>query len=289
MPPAAVEVAISSRPSPPKIPLRSGFAQHFFVGGNAFMVELLKSHVDELELTCSTDNLDDTLDRVLYQLQNTTLDLSLSDAEVGGDALGLTIRLENLAGHKFPAGFPARRAWIHIRVEDANGQVVFESGRPQVHGTILGCDADESAAEFERHYDVISDPAEVQIYESVIQDMKGKVTYTLLQAADYVKDNRLLPRGFDKESADDTFAVKGLAAVDENFVGGMDEVTYQMSTKGYEGPFEVAVDVLYQSIAHGFIRDLEQYDLPLVQQFLGYFEAADKAPVIVASLRQTVK
>jgi len=43
---------------------------------------------------------------------------------------------------------------------------------------------------------------EVQIYESIIADANSRVTTGLLTGVRYVKDNRLLPRGFDKATAD---------------------------------------------------------------------------------------
>jgi hypothetical protein len=288
MPPAVGAVPISNKPNPPKIPERMPYSQHHFVGGNAFMLELFKANGEELGLTCSTEHLDGSLARVLKQLKDNTVELAVSDVEVGGDALSLALRLENKAGHKFPAGFPSRRAWLYVKVTDANGQVVFESGKPRVDGTIVGADADEDAVSFERHYDVISAEDEVQIYEVAMHDLDERVTYTLLEAAGYLKDNRLLPKGFDKETAGDDFATKGLAAVDESFVGGVDEVTYQISTKGHSGPFQVTVELLYQAIAYGFIRDLEQYDTDLAKEFLRYHEAADKMPIMVATLQQTV-
>ena len=41
----------------------------------------------------------------------------------------MCIRDRNLAGHKFPTGHPYRRAWLHVRVSDPAGRVLFESGK----------------------------------------------------------------------------------------------------------------------------------------------------------------
>jgi hypothetical protein len=152
----------------------------------------------------------------------------------------------------------------------------------------VGVDADEDAAAYERHYEMISTEEQVQVYESVMRDVSDRVTYTLLKAAAYLKDNRLLPRGFDKQTAGEDFATKGLAAEDQNFVGGVDEVTYQVHTKGQPAPFRILVELLYQSISYGFIRDIEDYDTDLVRKFLGYYQEADKTPIVIAALEQTV-
>ena len=41
----------------------------------------------------------------------------------------------------------------------------------------------------------------MQIYESIMGTPAGAPTTGLLQATQYLKDNRLLPRGFDKRTA----------------------------------------------------------------------------------------
>ena len=51
-------------------------------------------------------------------------------------------------------------------------------------------------------------------------------TTGLLRAVGYLKDNRLLPRGFEKSSADKWIAVVGSAAQDADFVGAGDRVRY---------------------------------------------------------------
>jgi hypothetical protein len=289
MPHAVGGVRISDRPRAGMLPARSPFGLHHFVGGNAFMINLFRANVDELGLTCSTEHLSGTLGRVMDQLEQETVELTVAEAEVLDDELRLVLALENKAGHKVPAGFPSRRAWLHVTVTDANGQVVFESGQPRADGTIVGADADVNVAAFEPHHDVISDAQQVQIYESIMHDLDQGVTYTLLDAVSYLKDNRLLPRGFDKESAGDDFRTRGLAASDDSFLGGTDRVTYLIGVAGSQGPFAAAVKLLYQSISYGFVRDLRQYDTELVREFLGYYEHADKLPVVIATVQATVE
>jgi hypothetical protein len=289
MPDAPGEVVISNAPKPPQIQGRQPFAQHYFVGGNVFMINLFKQNVEKLELTCSTEHLDGTLQRLLQQLQQNTLALSVAEAQASGNTLTVRLQLDNKAGHKLPTGFPSRRAWIHLVVKDASGQVVFESGKPQPDGSIVGADADQDATAYEPHYDVITAPDQVQIYESVMQDQAKKVTYTVLGGHTYVKDNRLLPNGFDKATAGDDFAVRGDAASDANLQGGGDQVTYQVSTQGKSGPFEVTAEVLYESISYRFAQDLARDDTDLVKQYMAMHDAADQTPVVLASVQQMVK
>ncbi len=89
-------------------------------------------------------------------------------------------------------------------------------------GSIAGNDNDADAAAFEPHYDEIRSADQVQIYESVMGDVERHVTTGLLQASRYVKDNRLLPRGFDKATAAADIAVHGEAAADADFQSGGD-------------------------------------------------------------------
>ncbi len=45
-----------------------------------------------------------------------------------------------------------------------------------------------------------------EIYEPILKDMSGKVTTGLLHAVGYLKDTRLLPKGFDKSTAEKDIA-----------------------------------------------------------------------------------
>ena len=104
-----------------------------------------------------------------------------------------------------------------MTARDAAGQVVFESGAVAPTGAIAWNANDEDPARYEPHYDEIRSADQVQIYESVMVDVKGTPTTGLLHGVRYVKDNRLLPRGFDKSTASADVAVHGAAATDADF------------------------------------------------------------------------
>ena len=282
MPQASGSAKIAN--SPASLPSREPFSQHFFIGGNSIILNILKDNIDELSLTASTAHFNETLASLADQLQNRTAQIAINDAELDGDLLTLTISIIQSVGHKLPTGFPSRRAWIHLTVTDTSGEVVFESGKPNSDGSITGNNADETVRSYEPHYDVITQSDQVQIYESIMMDVDGKVTYTLLRGADYIKDNRLLPLGFDKENAIANIAVYGAASTDDNFIGGSDQTTYQIDTQGHSGPFTITAELLYQTISYQFAQDLFQDSHPLITLFANFYQAADKMPTIVAEI-----
>jgi hypothetical protein len=58
----------------------------------------------------------------------------------------------------------------------------------------------------------------------------------LLSAVGYLKDNILLPSGFNKQNAEKDIAVIGEAADDPNFTDRGSIVRYSVSTGGAAGP-----------------------------------------------------
>ncbi len=282
MPQAEGGVVIANRP--PNLPARSPFFKHFFVGGNSFMLQIFRDNVTDLGLTASSQQFETTRTRTLEQLQRRTAQLAFTALEREGDVLTATLQITNTVGHKFPSGYPSRRAWLHVTVRDGQGQVLFESGRPLADGRIQGNDGDQDPTTYEPHYDRITQAGQVQIYEPVMQDTDGQVTYTLLRAARYVKDNRLLPAGFDKTAVGPDIQVRGQAAQDANFLGGGDRVTYVVGLGRQGGPFTVQAELLYQSLAYTHAQDLFQESTSLVERFQALYQEADKTPVTVASV-----
>ena len=182
------------------------------------------------------------------------------------------MNIRNLTGHKLPTGYPSRRVWVHLSVRDASGAIVFESGAVDAQGRIAGNDNDADPKRFEPHYEEIRGGDQVQIYEAVIAGRDGAVTTGLLTATQYVKDNRLLPRGFDKAKADPDIAVHGDAAQDASFRGEGDRLRYNVPVKG-SGPFTVEAELRYQPISFRWADNLRGYKAAEPQRFVSYYDA----------------
>jgi hypothetical protein len=284
MPVAQGGVQLSTTGGPP----RSPFYQHKSVGGNAYMADILRTFGEELEVTASSAQFQHERELVEAQLQQRTASLVLKQFTVDGSTLTVDVAVAIMTGHKFPTGFPARRAWIHLTVQDAGGQVIFESGAVGPDGSIVGNDNDADEAAYEAHYLAIDSPDQVQIYESIMGDSEGKVTTTLLKGATYLKDNRLLPAGFDKGAASADIAVHGAALEDPDFAGGTDEIQYVVAQVDDEGPFVVTAELLYQSIGFRWADNLRRYEAPEPERFIRYYEQVPNQPVVVSTVTKEV-
>jgi hypothetical protein len=117
----------------------------------------------------------------------------------------------------------------------------------------------------------------VQIYESIMSDPAGAPTTGLLTAVRYLKDNRLLPRGFDKRTAGPDVAVHGEALEDPDFAAASDRVRYAVPIGSASGPFTVAVDLLYQPIGFRWATNLKSYNAAEPQRFTLYYDAMASA------------
>jgi hypothetical protein len=262
---------------------RDSLARHVFVGGNAFMVRMLDRYRTELGVEALPAELDATARATIRQLQHDTAEVAVSNPQIEDGTLAFDVTVRNLTGHKFPTGYPSRRTWLHVTVRDAGGAAGFESGAFEGTGAIRGNDADRDPATFEPHYEEITRSDQVQIYEPVLGDRSGAPTTGLLTAVRYLKDNRLLPRGFDKHTAAAEIGVFGNASGDADFIGGSDRVRYRVPVSG-AGPYRVEVELRYQPIAYRWAHNLERYDALEPTRFLGYYTAsAAESSVVVAT------
>lgn len=264
---------------------RPGFARHTFVGGNFFMLRMLNRFRDELGVQALPHEMEASVQRTLDNLQQSTARIAVNQAEAAPGRLSFDVNVTNLSGHKLPTAYPSRRAWLHVTVRERNGRAVFESGAIAPSGAIAGNDNDADALEVEPHYTEIRRPDEVQIYESVMVDGEGVPTTGLLRGVRYIKDNRLLPRGFDKATASKDVAVLGAAVQDIDFVGGGDRVRYSVDVAGADGPFQVDAELRFQVIAFRWAENLKEYDAPEPRRFVGYYQAM--SPISSEPLAQT--
>src|SRR5690606_28225300 len=253
--------------------------------GNSFMLRVLDRYRDELGVIAPPDELEASVRRTDAFLQTESAELVVEAGVVGdgagSDVLEAVVTVRNLTGHKLPTAYPSRRAWLHVTVLDAAGAVVFESGAVNDDASIVGNDNDADPTRYEPHYEVIDRPDQVQIYEPILVGRQGQVTTGLLTAVDYAKDNRLLPRGFDKATAHPDAAVHGRALADPDFVGGEDRVRYRIEVSGRAAPFRVEAKLWYQPIGFRWAHNLERCDAPGPRRFLTYYASLTPAASVV--------
>ncbi len=285
MPVVEEETPISSVLGAP----RKGFARHTFVGGNFFMQRMLSRYRDDLGVLAPIGEMDAAVRATLNNLQTATARISVDLGEISNGRLMADVRVENLTGHKLPTGYPSRRTWLHVTVRDRSGRVLFESGAIDPRGSIAGNDNDVDPRRVEPHYTEIRESDQVQIYESVMRDLAGAPTTGLLSAVGYVKDNRLLPRGFDKSTAEASIAVIGTASQDADFASAGDRVRYIIEVGNAAPPFQIDAELRFQVIGFRWAENLRPYDSEETRRFVSYYESmASSSSEALASARATL-
>jgi len=286
MPAVGSPVAVASLLGTP----RDGVHRHTFTGANALMQDMLSAHRDELEVTAQAASLAAASTRTIAFLQAQAARVTIGPARLAGARLSFPVRVENLTGHKLPTSYPSRRAWLHVAVTGSAGRAVFESGKLNADGSIAGNANDADPSRFSPHYTRITAPDQVQIFEPVLGDSEGHVTTGLLTATQYLKDNRILPAGFDKQSALPDVAVHGEAAADPEFTAGSSTTHYDLSTSGAAGPFHIAVELIYQPVGYRWERNLAPYKADEPQRFVHYYDqAAAHSAVVLARAEADVE
>jgi cytochrome c551/c552 len=253
---------------------RVGMHRHEFIGANFFMQRLLNGHRDELGVAALAPELSAAADRTVNFLQTQSARLTIHNLQTTASGLSMDVLVENLTGHKLPTAYPSRRAWLHVVVRDRRGRVVFESGALNADGSIVGNHNDADPLQFESYYREIDSPQQVQIFEPILKDAQGKVTTGLLSAIGYLKDSRILPSGFDKQTAEPDISVVGEAASDPDFNDKGALTRYVIKTGDSVGPFHVEAELWYQPIGFRWAHNLAPYKAMEPQRFVGYYETA---------------
>ena len=260
---------------------RQGVRRHSFAGGNFLLANTLNRYRDELGVAAQPQQLEDAAREAVEFLQTQSARVSVGDIQLSGGTLTASVVVQNLTGHKLPTAYPSRRAWLHFVVRDSNGQVVFESGKLRPDGSIVGNDNDDDPLRYEPHYSTISRVDQVQIYEDIMKDQAGRVTTGLLHAVGYVKDNRLLPAGFDKQTAPPEIAVMGEAANDDSFTSGEDRVQYSVWIGNGQGPYSIEAELWYQPIGFRWAHNLLRYNAMEPQRFVRYYDSLSSSSAIM--------
>ncbi len=263
-------------------PKRAPYSRHEFVGGNVYMLSLLRDNIDSLAVTASPAHFDSTIARAARSLTDRSLRLEASAAYVG-DTLEIRATLTNLTGHKLPTGIPFRRMWLHTLVTTGAGDTLFESGGWERSGRLT-----TRTLPFEPHHRTITSPGQVQIYEAVIGDADSAVTRSLLRAAHYLKDNRIPPAGFTRSHpAYDSTAIAGEAENDPDFNRdgtaegtGSDQVTYRILAPGVTA-FTATVEVCYQSVNPELVEEIRGLPPRDIARFVRMYDELPNTPFVM--------
>lgn len=264
---------------------REPYSQHELVGANSFMLEILRDYKGQLGIQAEDEHFNETIARTLSMLQEKTLDLEVTTLDVLNDTAYFAVDLYNKAGHKFPSGYPSRRAWVEFLVVTEAGDTLFHSGRLRADYEVQG---QEDLVE--PHYSFISDPEnQVQIYEFVAGDLNGEFTTVLEYGYAPLKDNRLPPIGFTStHPAYDTTAIVGEALFDPDFNkaegpegSGSDRIRYHVALNDYVGNVNVLARVHYQSLPPRWLNPMLEFSTPEIDSFRPMYQNKDNTPVLV--------
>ena len=115
-------------------------------------------------------------------------------------------------------------------------------------------------------------------------------TTGLLTATQYLKDNRLLPRGFDKATAPAEIAVYGSAARRPGLRRRAAIACATTSPCRQPGRYAVEAELRYQSIGYRWAHNLERYDAAEPKRFLWYYTSMSAgSSVVVATATATAQ
>ena len=265
---------------------RSPFYLHQFAGANVQMLQILKDNIDTLELNATPEEFDYTIQSTKNMLQFNTLQAELSLIQRTSDTAYFEVYLQNIAGHKFPSGYPSRRAVVQFYVEDNNGDTLFESGKYNPDFSLV-----EEDVPYEPHYQIIDQASQVQIYEMVMFDNENNFTTILNRAYVPIKDNRLVPVGFSTlHEVYDTTVIAGNALEDLDFNyedgvegSGSDRLNYHIPMDNYDGTMTVTVKVQYQTLHPVWLNQMFSDETPEINLFEQMVDEADLSPVFVTS------
>ncbi len=232
---------------------RPNYRGHSFLGGNAYMLDIFAKNREKLGAPASTEAFKQAALATRKQLADSTAKLTIKGTRVEDGRFKFDVLVENKTGHKLPSGYPSRRVWLAMEIRQGRTRV-FLSGSVDEAGRLD--DVKDPLAL--PHIDVVTQPSQIPVWETVVVDAKGKTTTELVAMARYAKDNRILPKGWRQDGpyAKKT-APQGIGK-DSDFVGGHDTVHYDLNLGDVAGERLVIIARLfYQTIPPVWANDLK--------------------------------
>lgn len=275
----AITTAIA-RPPGTTVSPRSPFGRHLFTGANAYVVSLIADNVAWSGTATPAAELVDHAARAGASVAGAAT-VAITRAARDGDALVVDVTVHNKSGHKFPTGYPSRRAFLHVTVKRSDGATLFESGATDAYGRLVDgrgnlVDVD---GELHPHRDLVTHDDEVQIWESVAGDASGAPARTVVDATGYLKDDRLLPDGWSRNGPDAAITAPVGTQDDANF-GSSDTVTYRVPAAA--GTLTVGAELVYQTMRPTDLDALAASATDATRRFFDMVAARAPLPLRIA-------
>lgn len=258
---------------------RGEYGRHTFVGANVFVLEMLKQFNTQLGLAVDQKSGDPNYDTTNFsvlprfelstaeatkQVQSDSANVAIRAVRKSANGLDVDVEVVNKTGHKFPSGVGFRRAFIEFTAMDASGNIIWSSGRSNDQGVLIDDSGTPLVTEFSKttwqpHWRIITGSKYAQIYESRTKDLQGLLTTSFLGLAKPVKDNRLMPGGWNPNgpyaSWTTPVAVPMNASPGYYNGAGNDLVTYRMPANIAARAKLVRAVLNYQSIPPYYLKD----------------------------------
>lgn len=263
--------------------VRDKFSRHTLIGINQFGTMMFQQFPNILGIRTADYMYADgvlgllTAQSSSYKLaRQETAKIEVSALRQTGEFLEASVRVENLAGHSLPSGVAFRRAFIAFEAIDEAGNVVWASGRTNSVGAIVRgtgeevlptemlFDSQTGKQVFQPHHEVITDEGQVQIYEELMANVKGKITTSFVASDRHIKNNRLLPKGWRPDGPMAEFTgPHGEAARDPEYVtknpagsSGSDTLIYRIPLNDKtRGAITVRATLYYQAIPPYYLQE----------------------------------
>ena len=160
-----------------------------------------------------------------------------------GEEATVSVTVVNQTGHRLPTGFAeGRQMWIHIKVTDAEGRVIFEDGKLDADGKI-------------------NKTEQTKIYEQQA-GVDGVKSFNFALLNTIIKDNRIPPAGFNKTA----YEVEGAFIKGAKYANGQnwDETKYSFDVPADAfGAFTVDAELKYETFSAEFMGWLVDPDKTL--------------------------
>ena len=274
---------------------QDGYRRHEFLGTNGFLLQMFLNPVNDKDnneilgvrlpdyFTGFLDDLKDAAANVVTQARTITADVKITKRVLDRDGmLNVEVTVTNKTGHRFPSGVGFRRAFLEFVAKDKTGKVIFSSGTTNARGEITDMNGRVLPTEghvnnaYQPHFSQghpISKSDQVQIYEELVKDAKGNLTFSFTRRDAEVKDNRLLPIGWSKtgpkgldlpEQILESTMPKGEAKDDPVYLAGNGQSLVRYMVKLPKGrqnsDISIEVNLYSQTLPQDFLN--ERYQTP---------------------------